>query len=62
MSLAGLLQDLRQAGIALALDGDGLRIQAPKGAAMRERLLEHKQALVHWLRETLSDDGPHRCR
>lgn len=60
MTLAELLRTLRKAGIALAVENDALRIQAPKGAVtpdLRERLLEHKQALVHWLRESATDDG-----
>ena len=55
MSIALLLQDLRSAGISLSLQGENLKINAPQGAldeALKQRLREHKAALMRWLQES----------
>lgn len=61
MTLGPILDELRQTGVTLALDGtDSLRVNAPKGALtadLRERLRSHKGALLTWLRESQADDG-----
>ena len=54
MNLLGLLQELRRCGISLSREGDQLKLAAQPGAltpALREQLVQHKPALLQWLRE-----------
>lgn len=61
MNMIGLLQELRQCGISLSLQGEQLKIAAPVGALtaeLRERLIEHKPSLLQWLREqSMADES-----
>ncbi|MFZ1180138.1 MAG: condensation domain-containing protein, partial [Herbaspirillum sp.] len=60
MNITTLLQELQLAGITLELDGENLKLHAPKGAlttALRAQLVAHKKAIVAWLSESATDDG-----
>ncbi|NJK64764.1 MAG: hypothetical protein HC921_20525 [Synechococcaceae cyanobacterium SM2_3_1] len=54
MDVADLLIDLAQKGVKLSLEGDNLKIHAPKGSItpeIRKILVEAKQDIISWLKE-----------
>ncbi len=61
MTVASFLDDLRQRGVTLRVDGDALSLRAPKGAlseADRDRLRTDKSAILAWLQTPADDSEP----
>ena len=61
MTVASFLDDLRQRGVTLRVDGDALSLRAPKGAlseADRDRLRTDKSAILAWLQTPVDDSEP----
>jgi len=64
MNVDGFMQDLRQAGVTLAVEGDALRFRAPTGvmtAELKATLAARKAELIEALRQPRIDGAQIGC-